>query len=72
MEKTYLLQPEDDIVPKEFIGCKISWKEGKDVTMEQVKKRVKSKGGEDKKAKAFVTENVPCDSFFNIFDPPKV
>lgn len=28
--------------------------------------------GEDKKAKAFVTETVPCDSFFNTFDPPKV
>ena len=27
-----MLQPEDDIVPKEFIGCKIDWKEGKDVT----------------------------------------
>ena len=38
----------------------------------QVKKRVKTKGGEDKKAKAFITENVPCDSFFNTFDPPKV
>lgn len=71
--KTYILEPEDDIVPKEFIGCKINWNEGKDVTVEQVKKRVKSKGGEDKKAaKAFITENVPCDSFFNMFDPPKI
>ena len=32
-----MLQPEDDIVPKEFIGCKIDWKEGKDVTFEQVR-----------------------------------
>ncbi len=96
LEKTYIMEPEDDIVPKEFIGCKIEWKEGKDVTMEQVKlsiiphprdfvhanrssiasqvkKRVKGgKGGEDKKAKAFVTESVPCDSFFNTFDPPKI
>lgn len=37
LEKTYVLQPEDDIVPKEFIGCKINWKEGKDVTFEQVR-----------------------------------
>ena len=37
----------------------------------QVKKRVKGKG-DDKKSKAFVTETVPCDSFFNTFDPPKV
>lgn len=108
--------PEDEIVPKEFVGCKIDWKEGKDVTMEQVrgpeakerrrdpslpacssfplpppsaclslpllltvlrpslqvKKRVKSKGKGDKSAKAFVTELLPCDSFFNTFDPPKV
>ena len=71
--KTYILEPEDDIVPKEFIGCKIDWAEGKDVTTEQVKKRVKSAKGEDKKAaKAFITENVPCDSFFNTFDPPKI
>jgi len=72
LEKTYIVEPEDDIVPKEFIGCKIHWKEGKDVTFEQVKKRVKAAKGDDKKAKAFVTENVPCDSFFNIFDPPKI
>jgi nucleosome assembly protein 1-like 1 len=36
LEKTYIVEPEDDIVPKEFIGCKIHWKEGKDVTFEQV------------------------------------
>ena len=36
LTKTYILQPEDDIVPKEFVGCKINWKEGKDVTVEQV------------------------------------
>ena len=23
-------------MPKEFVGCKINWKEGKDVTVEQV------------------------------------
>jgi hypothetical protein len=33
---------------------------------------VKAGKGEDKKSKAFVTETVPCDSFFNLFDPPKV
>ncbi len=36
LTKTYVLMPEDEIVPKEFVGCKIDWKEGKDVTMEQV------------------------------------
>jgi len=71
LTKTYVLQPEDEIVPKQFIGCKIDWKEGKDVTVEEVKKRVKGKKGE-KGAKAFVTEQVPCDSFFNTFDPPEI
>lgn len=36
-----------------------------------MKKRVKGKKG-DKAAKAFVTETVPCDSFFNMFDPPEI
>ncbi len=39
----------------------------------QVKKRVKSeKGAKGAKAKAFVTETQPCDSFFNTFNPPQV
>lgn len=46
LTKTYILQPEDDIVPKEFVGCKINWKEGKDVTVEQVGSTWKGAGRE--------------------------
>lgn len=42
LEKTYLLEPEDDVVPKRFIGTPIQWKEGRDVTVEEQKKRVKA------------------------------
>eukprot|EP00199_Chlamydomonas_sp_CCMP681_P001774 CAMPEP_0119116616 /NCGR_PEP_ID=MMETSP1180-20130426/52385_1 /TAXON_ID=3052 ORGANISM="Chlamydomonas cf sp, Strain CCMP681" /NCGR_SAMPLE_ID=MMETSP1180 /ASSEMBLY_ACC=CAM_ASM_000741 /LENGTH=359 /DNA_ID=CAMNT_0007105787 /DNA_START=37 /DNA_END=1116 /DNA_ORIENTATION=+ len=73
LEKTYMLEPEEDIIPKKFIGQKIDWKESSlDPTVEAKKKRVKSKeGGKGAKA-AFVTELEPCESFFNIFDPPQV
>ncbi|GLI62336.1 hypothetical protein VaNZ11_004945 [Volvox africanus] len=71
LEKVYVLEPEDDVVPKRFTGTSISWKEGRDVTVEETKRRVK--GGKGEKSKpAFVVEKVPCDSFFTIFDPPKV
>jgi len=72
LEKTYILEPEDDVVPKQFVGCTIDWKEGQDVTVEQVKKRVKSKGKGAKAAPAFTVETTPCDSFFNLFDPPQI
>lgn len=71
LEKTYLLEPEDDVVPKRFIGTPIQWKEGRDVTVEEQKKRVKAPKG-DRSKPAFVVEKVPCDSFFTIFDPPAV
>jgi hypothetical protein len=37
----------------------------------QRKKRVKG-GPKGQGGKSFTTESVPCDSFFNIFDPPQV
>ncbi|KXZ54343.1 hypothetical protein GPECTOR_5g425 [Gonium pectorale] len=71
LEKVYVLEPEDDVVPKHFTGTAINWKPGRDVTVEEQKRRVK--GGKGDKAKpAFKVEQVPCDSFFTIFDPPKV
>jgi hypothetical protein len=36
----------------------------------QKKKRVKSKDGAKSKPQ-FVMESVPCESFFNVFDPPQ-
>ncbi|MEW5306877.1 MAG: hypothetical protein WDW36_009314 [Sanguina aurantia] len=72
LSKTYILEPEEEVVPKKFTGTAISWKEGKDVTVEVVKKRVKAPKGGKAAAKAFVSETVPCDSFFNFFDPPVI
>lgn len=37
-----MLEPEDDVVPKAFTGTVISWKEGRDVTVEEQKRRVKA------------------------------
>merc|ERR1712080_797019 len=47
-------------------GCKINWKEGKNVTVKQVKKKVKK--GKDKGKT--VTKEVKADSFFHFFSPP--
>ena len=47
-------------------GCKVNWKEGKNVTVKQVKKKVKK--GKDKGKT--VTKEVKADSFFHFFSPP--
>jgi len=47
-------------------GCKINWKEGKNVTRKLIKKKVKK--GKDKGKT--VTKEVKNDSFFNFFSPP--
>jgi len=49
-------------------GCKIHWKEGKNLTVKQVKKKVKK--GKDKGKT--ITKEVKADSFFNFFSPPSV
>lgn len=73
LDKTYTLEAEDEVVPRAFTGCAVSWQPDMDVTVEYVKKRVKPAKGEKAAAKGtFVTEKMPTDSFFNIFDPPKV
>jgi len=48
-------------------GCKIDWKDGKNVTVKLIKKKQKHKatGGT-----RFVTKQVKSDSFFNFFEPP--
>ena len=51
-------------------GCKINWKEGKDVTKKTVKiKKLKARKGGDSKT---LTREVSADSFFNFFSPPAV
>ncbi len=45
----YELEPEDDVVPRRFTGTAIEWKAGKDVTVEETKRRVK--GGKVRRAR---------------------
>lgn len=47
-------------------GEPIDWKNGKNVTERQMKKKQRNAGGQIR----YVTEKVPCDSFFNFFNPP--
>ena len=50
-------------------GCKIAWKQGKNLTVKTVKKKQKHKS---KGSVRTVTKQVKNDSFFNFFDPPAV
>ncbi len=37
LTKRYIVEPEDDIIPKQFIGCEINWKDvALNPTVEQV------------------------------------
>jgi nucleosome assembly protein 1-like 1 len=77
LTKEYFMkcQPDDDD-PFEFDGpeivrcqgCKVDWKNDKNVTIKKIKKKQKHKS---KGATRFVTKEVKTDSFFNFFDPPK-
>lgn len=65
LSKEYIMELSPDMVPKRLTGTKIDWFPGKDTTVRQVKKRVKSKG-----KVTVVTRQEPVESFFNIFNPP--
>jgi len=78
LTKEYTLRPgHDKECPLEYDGpeifkskgCKIDWKEGKDLTQKtvQVKSFKKVKGA---KKKVEETEELKVDSFFNFFNPP--
>mmetsp|Transcript_122564 Transcript_122564/g.357914 ORF Transcript_122564/g.357914 Transcript_122564/m.357914 type:complete len:354 (-) Transcript_122564:90-1151(-) len=61
----------DDVKAKEIAVCEISWKPGKNVTVEVVK--TKPKGGSKKKAAKAQEKEEPRDSFFrNVFRPLKL
>jgi nucleosome assembly protein 1-like 1 len=64
LKKTYLLELVADMVPKSLEGTKIEWYPGKDTTVREVKKRVKSKG-----KVTVVARKEPVESFFNLFNP---
>lgn len=79
LTKTYILKTEVD--PKDpfaydgpdlekATGCTISWKEGKNVCMKMVKKKLKSKN--KKQPPKIVTKEEKQDSFFNFFETPKI
>jgi nucleosome assembly protein 1-like 1 len=51
-------------------GCKIDWKAGKNVTVEIIKKKLKSKN--KKTPPKIVQKEEKQDSFFNFFDTPKI
>lgn len=79
LTKTYTLKTEVD--PKDpfaydgpdletAVGCTINWKEGKNVCMKMVKKKLKSKN--KKQPPKVVTKEEKQDSFFNFFETPKL
>lgn len=54
-------------------GCKIDWKEGKDLTKRTVKvKKLKERKGPKGSPAKDVTKEVQADSFFTFFSPPQV
>lgn len=69
LEKTFYMENPDEVVPEKFVGCTINWAAGKDTTVEQVKKKSKGKKGAPA---VVVTQNKPCDSFFNFFKTPAI
>jgi nucleosome assembly protein 1-like 1 len=72
LTKTYLMEEEEtfgELLFDHATGSKIDWKAGKNLTIKQVKKKVKAKG---KKPGKMITVDEPTDSFFNFFSPPEI
>eukprot|EP01027_Heterolobosea_sp_BB2_P020516 GEZU01029271.1.p1 GENE.GEZU01029271.1~~GEZU01029271.1.p1 ORF type:complete len:440 (+),score=207.97 GEZU01029271.1:175-1320(+) len=69
LTKTYYLIEEDDLMLDRAEGTPIEWKDGKNLTVQTVKKKQRHKGGRNVRT---VTKTEPCDSFFNFFAPPKL
>jgi len=54
-------------------GCKIDWKEGKDVTKKTMKvKTISGKKGKTGSPVKAITKEVETDSFFDFFSPPEI
>ncbi|KAF2668980.1 NAP-domain-containing protein [Microthyrium microscopicum] len=72
LTKTYFYREESgyggDFIYDHAEGHKIEWKTGKDLTV-----RIESKKQRNKTTKQtrVIKKTVPCDSFFNFFEPPK-
>jgi nucleosome assembly protein 1-like 1 len=75
LTKTYTVDP--DLVSdkagelEEIDSCTIEWKEGKDVTKKEVKKKQRSKGSKNKPPQTrTITKIEPQPSFFHYFSDP--
>ncbi|KAE8223887.1 hypothetical protein CF319_g3146 [Tilletia indica] len=72
LTKTYYYQDEvgfsGDLVYDHAEGCKITWKEGKDLTHKIETKKQRNKNTNQTRT---VKRTVPVESFFNFFSPPK-
>eukprot|EP01002_Notosolenus_urceolatus_P001529 NODE_1398_length_1431_cov_129.399421_g1163_i0.p2 GENE.NODE_1398_length_1431_cov_129.399421_g1163_i0~~NODE_1398_length_1431_cov_129.399421_g1163_i0.p2 ORF type:complete len:395 (+),score=149.56 NODE_1398_length_1431_cov_129.399421_g1163_i0:125-1309(+) len=72
LTKTYTYTNDDDqIVLKQVKGCKISWNDGKNLTVDQVTKKQKKGKGKNAATRTVVVEE-PCESFFNFFSPTEI
>jgi len=72
LTKTYHMEEEEtfgELLFDHATGTKIDWKAGKNLTVKQIKKKVKAKG---KKPGKMITVDEPTDSFFNFFSPPEL
>jgi nucleosome assembly protein 1-like 1 len=71
LTKTYYLQYSDES-PEEVYdhaeGCKIDWKEDKDLS---VKVEIKKQRHKATNKTRTVKKTVPCETFFNFFNPPQ-
>jgi len=66
LSKTFTLsRQQDEIVLSKATGTKVEWKEGKNLGLRTVTKKVKSKA--KKGQTKFVTSEEPCDTFFDFF-----
>jgi nucleosome assembly protein 1-like 1 len=74
LTKKYVVNPDllDDKAPalSKCEGCEIQWKEGKDLTVTEVKKKQKAKSGKNKGQVRMVTSTEPKASFFWFFAQP--
>jgi len=51
-------------------GCKINWKAGKNITVQEVVKKQRKRGGANAGKVRIMKKTVPQESFFNFFSPP--
>eukprot|EP00735_Rhodelphis_limneticus_P007819 TRINITY_DN2047_c0_g1::TRINITY_DN2047_c0_g1_i1::g.21768::m.21768 TRINITY_DN2047_c0_g1::TRINITY_DN2047_c0_g1_i1::g.21768 ORF type:complete len:399 (+),score=192.47,sp/B9FU45/NAP1D_ORYSJ/44.05/7e-59,NAP/PF00956.13/5.5e-75,NAP/PF00956.13/1.5e+04,DMAP_binding/PF06464.6/1.5e+04,DMAP_binding/PF06464.6/0.67,DMAP_binding/PF06464.6/1.1e+03 TRINITY_DN2047_c0_g1_i1:99-1199(+) len=68
LTKSYIMADDEDPILEKAEGTEINWNAGKNPTVKVMKKKSKNKKG----GSTMKTKEVPCDSFFNFFNPPKL